>query len=165
MATRLPLNQTTPDHLLYEQDYCAWLEQTARLLREGRVTELDLVNLAEEIADMGRSEKRAVESNLEMVLMHLLKYRYQPELRSNSWRLTLFEHRKRLNKALQESPSLRPYFNQIFAESYQTARRMAAIETGLELSTFPDLSPFTPEVTLDPEYLPDQEITDDPATT
>ena len=59
---------------LYERDFYLWLEQQASRLREGRLDELDLANLLEEIEDMGRSEKRAIEGYLVVVLTHLLKY-------------------------------------------------------------------------------------------
>jgi hypothetical protein len=140
---------------LYEQDYYLWLIKTAKLLKEGKIAEVDLPNLVEEIEDMGRSEKRAIESNLEIVLMHLLKYKYQPEKRSSSWQYTLFEHRKRLRKAFKESPSLKKYCEQVFEESYQDAKKMAAIETGLDINIFPAECPFTSQDTLDEEYLPD----------
>lgn len=142
-------------HQLYEQDYFRWLNETAKLLRSGDLTAIDRENLAEEIEDMGRSEKRSLESNLEVVLMHLLKYQYQPELRSNSWRSSILEHRNRLQKAFEESPSLRSYLAQTFDKSYQYSRRKAAVETGLVIDTFPIESPFTPEQALDFDYLPE----------
>ena len=64
---------------LYDKDYYLWLEETIQLLQEGRLTDLDIFNLIEEIKDMGRSEKNALESNLIVLLMHLLKWKYQPE--------------------------------------------------------------------------------------
>jgi len=115
-----------------------------------------VVNLAEELDDMGRSEKRAVESNLEVLLRHLLKYQYQPDRRSNSWRFTILEHRDRIDKAFRDSPSLKPYFANIFADCYALARKKAAVETGLPLETFPEAAPFTPEATLNPDFLPDE---------
>ncbi|WP_035987433.1 DUF29 domain-containing protein [Leptolyngbya sp. KIOST-1] len=139
---------------LYDQDYVLWLEMTYQRLAEQRFTELDLPNLLEELGDMGRSEKRALISNLIVVLMHLLKYAYQPQKRSNSWRFTLKEHRRRLQEALKSSPSLRAYLTQNFAECYAEARDLAATETGLDLEVFPETSPFTPEETLDREFLP-----------
>lgn len=141
---------------LYEQDYYLWLEKTASLLRDGRLSELDIPNLIEEISDMGRSEKRAVESNLVVILMHLLKYKYQPKKRSNSWKSTTREHRRRLRKAFQDSPSLKPYFGEVFDECYQDARLQAADETGLPLEIFPLESSFTPEEALNPDYLPEE---------
>lgn len=151
------LSETNSDNLsfLYEKDYYLWLESTVRFLREGRLQDLDLPNLIEEVEDVVKSEKRAIESNLLVVLMHLLKYKHQVDRRSNSWRFTIKEHRRRLKKNLQESPSLKNYFNEKFDECYQDARDLAATETGLSIDTFPAQSPFTPEETLNPDYLPD----------
>lgn len=154
MTSSLP---TTANDLskLYEQDYYLWLETTVRLLREGQLSALDVPNLVEEIEDMGRSEKRAVYSNLKILLIHILKYSYQSEKRSNSWLTSIVEHRQRLKKAFKESPSLQPYFTEIFNECYQDARELAAAETGLEIDAFPVEPPFTPEATLNSDYLPD----------
>ena len=150
MTASLPMNiQST-----YERDYYHWLQKTAQLLRDGDLAALDRLHLAEEIEDMGKSEKRAVESNLEIILMHLLKYKYQPDQRSNSWRFTILEHRDRLEKSFRDSPSLQSYFANIFTDCYDRARRKAAVETGLSLNTFPVLSPFTPEETLNLDFLP-----------
>jgi hypothetical protein len=147
-------NPTVDLTSLYEQDYYLWLETTVQLLQQGKLTEVDQEHLIDEIADMVRREKRALESNLEILLMHLLKYQYQPAKRSNSWRFTIYEHRKRINKAFRDSPSLKRYFQEIFPDAYAEARKMAAIETGLEIDTFPGESPFPSKVTLDPDYLP-----------
>ncbi|MGK7878049.1 MAG: DUF29 domain-containing protein [Xenococcaceae cyanobacterium] len=159
MTTQLPIT-TKELRILYEQDYYLWLKNTAKLLRSGRLSELDVDNLVEEIEDMGRSEKRAIYSNLKILLMHLLKYRYQPEFRSNSWsswRSTIEEHRQRIQKAFEDSPSLKRYFNEIFAvgKCYQDAKRLAAKEIDLALDAFPSESPFTGEEILNPDYLPD----------
>jgi hypothetical protein len=75
---------------LYDQDFYLWIETTAKQLKEGNFAEVDLANLIEEIECMGRSEKRALKSNLVVVLMHLLKYKYQPSQRTNSWLSTIF---------------------------------------------------------------------------
>jgi hypothetical protein len=121
---------------------------------------LDTVNLAEEIEDMGRSEKRAVESNLEILLMHLLKYKFQPQMRSNSWRFTILEHRKRLRKAFKDSPSLKNYLIEVLNDCYEEARQMAATETGLPIERFPLASPFSVDETLDSGYLPNPDPQD-----
>ncbi len=139
---------------LYEQDYYLWLTTTAEILKSNNLSQLDIPNLIEEIKDMGRSEKNALESNLCIIIMHLLKYKYQPEKRTNSWRYTIREHRRRIRKAFRNSPSLKPYFHQVFAECYEDARKLAADETGLPLNTFHHEPIFTPEQILDPEYLP-----------
>lgn len=139
---------------LYDRDFMLWIETTAQLLKEQKFIELDLENLIEEIEDMGRSSKSALRSNLVVVLMHLLKWKYQSEKRTNSWKASIFEHRLRLDEDFTDSPSLKRYFEEIFAKCYQNARKLAAIETGLELEIFPIESPFTPEQVLDPEFLP-----------
>jgi hypothetical protein len=140
---------------LYEQDYYLWLEATAQLLRTQQFAALDVVNLLEEVEDMGRSEKRAVYSNLKILLMHLLKYRYQPQNRSNSWMATIVEHRQRLKKAFKESPSLQLYCAEILHECYQDARELAAAETGLAIAEFPSEPLFALEQILNSEFLPD----------
>ncbi len=140
---------------LYEQDYHLWLVHTAKLVAENRFAEIDLVSLAEEIEDMGRSEKRAIKSNLRVLLAHLLKYKYQPSKRSNSWRATIREHRLRIKEAFQDSPSLKRYFDEVFDECYQNARAIAADETGLEIATFNTQCPFSKVEVLDSDFLPE----------
>jgi predicted DNA-binding ribbon-helix-helix protein len=154
MTTNLS-NSTVDLATLYEQDYYLWLETTVQLLQQGKLTQLDLDNLIDEIAYMARKEKKALASNLKILLMHLLKYKYQPEKRSNSWRYTILEHRQRIEADLEDSPSLKPYLQDVFPQIYSKARKVAAAETGLDISTFPPKSPFTLEVTLDPDYLPE----------
>jgi len=141
-------------HDLYEQDFYLWLEQTVQLLSENRLSEIDRENLIEEISDMGNSQKHSLESNLEIILMHLLKYKYQPEKRTNSWRSTLFEHRRRLHKTFKTSPSLKRHFADEFDDCYGAARKLAAIETEIPLDRFPITSPFTASQVLDENYLP-----------
>lgn len=141
---------------LYEEDFYLWIETTAKQLKTGNLAEVDFANLIEEIESMGRSEKRALKSNLIVILMHLLKYKYQPEKRSNSWLSTIFEHRRRLIESLTESPSLRKYFSEVFSECYQDARKQASLETGSSLDTFPVESPFTTDETLNQDFLPEQ---------
>ncbi len=154
MTAQLPQSSKTSGSELYEQDFYLWIQTTIELLKQGQLTELDLENLIEEIATMGRSEKKALRSNLEVVLMHLLKYQYQSEKRSGSWRATIREHRKRIRETLVESPSLKPYLDQVFSASYADARLLAADETELLIATFPEQSPFTPEQVLDADFLP-----------
>ncbi|MFM7191882.1 MAG: DUF29 domain-containing protein [Microcystaceae cyanobacterium] len=139
---------------LYEQDFHRWLEETANLLKTRQLEQLDYENLIEEIESMGRSEKHALESNLTCILMHLLKWRYQPSKRTNSWRYTLIEHRDHLEMAFRDSPSLKRYFDETLEKCYQKARKFASEETGLEITTFPRDLPFTKEQILNPDYLP-----------
>ncbi|HEY9662386.1 MAG TPA: DUF29 domain-containing protein, partial [Allocoleopsis sp.] len=97
----------------------------------------------------------SLQSNLIVVLLHLLKWQYQPALRSSSWKVSLIEHRRRLRNALKESPSLNPYLMQIFGECYGDAVEQAAAETGLSEVTFPVSCPYTIEQLLDSDFLPE----------
>ncbi|VXD24190.1 DUF29 domain-containing protein [Planktothrix paucivesiculata] len=154
VSSKHPQLESTENLSLYEQDFYLWIENTVNQLKTGQLLEVDWGNLIEEIESMGRSEKQALESNLIIVLLHLLKYKYQPDKRSNSWLSSIYEHRRRLRKALKSSPSLKPYYTEVLEECYQDARQEAALETGLTLEVFPLVCPFTPEATLDSEFLP-----------
>ncbi|MDD1416190.1 DUF29 domain-containing protein [Dolichospermum sp. ST_con] len=141
--------KTQAKSTLYETDFNSWLEQTAIILKAGKLNQLDIENLLEEIEGMSRKEKDALESNLIRVLQHLLKWNYQPGKRSPSWSYTIIEHSRRLNKVLKNSPSLKPYFDTVFDECYNEACKAAAVETQLPLTTFPESSPFTKSDVLD----------------
>ncbi|MGA9381516.1 MAG: DUF29 domain-containing protein [Phormidium sp.] len=133
---------------LYEQDFYLWIETTAQQLKEGKFDQVDLTNLIEEIESMGRSEKRELKSRLIVLLMHLLKWQYQPEKRSESWRSIISEQRICIEGLLEDSPSLKPLISEVFDDCYQKARLKAADETGIKLNFFPKESPFTLEETL-----------------
>jgi Domain of unknown function DUF29 len=140
---------------LYERDFYLWLEQQAALLRDGRLDELDIANLLEEIEAMGRKDKKAIKSNLVVVLLHLLKHQFQPNRDSQSWLDSILEHRQRLRDDLEESPTLRGHLAAVFPHAYDDARARAIILTGLPQRAFPQTSPYTLEQVLDPKYLPD----------
>jgi hypothetical protein len=140
---------------LYDQDFYLWIQTTAKQLKKGKFAEVDLANLIEEIESMGKSEKRAIKSNLIVVLMHLLKYKYQPEKRYNSWKGSIREHRRRLREAFVDSPSLKLYFEELLPMCYQDARKQASDETGLSLDAFPVEFAFTADECLNEDFLPD----------
>lgn len=128
---------------LYEQDFYLWTQNTAKKLKENKFNEIDIANLIEEIESMGRSEKRELKNRLILLLMHLLKWHYQPEKRSESWRTTITEQRICIEGLLEDSPSLKPLLSEVFEDCYQKARLKAADETGIKLNFFPKESPFT----------------------
>ncbi len=128
---------------LYETDVVAWAEAQAEALRAGRFDELDLENLAEEIADVAKREAQAVESHLETLILHLLKWRYDPDHRSRSWEGTIRVARHKIAKLLRDSPSLRPRMPALLEDAYPDARVRAGVETGLPEATFPTACPFT----------------------
>jgi hypothetical protein len=155
MTTELNLSLLNLIRNLYDQDFNLWLETTVNQLKNRQLDQLDYENLIEEIEAMGKSQKHALESNLIIILMHLLKYQYQPEKRSNSWRYTIREHRRRLLRSLEDSPSLKPYLAERFNNCYDYAMKEAADETGLSRDIFPNENPFSLEETLDFDFLPD----------
>lgn len=136
------------------QDFYAWSRQQALLLRQGRFGELDLGYLAEEVEDMGGSVRRELGSRLEVLLMHLLKWRFQPSHQGKSWMLTIAEQRRRIEKLLRKNPSLKPELEESVLDAYEDARHTAAIETGLDVSTFPEVCPWTCGQVLDSEFWP-----------
>ncbi len=146
---------TSASSHLYDQDYQQWLEAIITQLENRAFDQIDLTHLIEELEDMGKAEKNALASNTTILLMHLLKYMYQPSKRTASWRRTIVEHRRRILRAFKNSPSLKPYFESIFAECYAEARVDAATETQLPLDTFPQECPLAIEDILNPEFLPE----------
>ena len=139
---------------LYKQDFHKWTRQQAQLLREKRFADLDLDNLIEEVESVGRSEEREIRSRLKVLLADLLKWKYQPGVRSSGWRGTIDEQREKLEQVLQASPSLRLYPADSFAAAYLSARLLAAKETGIDFTLFPEQPPFTVEQTLDVAFYP-----------
>ncbi|WYL93762.1 MAG: DUF29 domain-containing protein [Gloeotrichia echinulata IR180] len=136
------------DKNLYDQDFYLWTQTVVQQLKENKFNEIDLPNLIEEIESMGRSEKRELKSRVIVLLMHLLKWQYQPEKRSESWRSTISEQRICIETLLEDSPSLQTLLAELFADCYQKARIKASDETGIKLNFFPQESPFTLEETL-----------------
>ena len=139
---------------LYDTDLYAWARTNAELLRQGRYQELDVAHLIEEIEDMGKSEFRAMESHLQNLLMHLLKWQFQPQLQSGSWRASIDNARVALQKLLRDNPSFKPRLENTMAEEYRYARRNAGYETGLALLAFPIACPYTVEQVLTEDWLP-----------
>jgi len=145
--------------LLYEQDFYAWVEQTAELLKSRNWEILDLENLIEEVVDLGKSQQRALQSALRLILSHLLKWKYQPEKRSNSWQITITRERLNLDELFIESPSLRRFLNdgKWINTTYQRARKEAMVETSLSEDNFPIVCPFVVDDILNLDFYPHSE--------
>jgi hypothetical protein len=122
---------------LYEVDETAWLEATADLIRQGRFGEIERESLAEYLTDMAKRDRREVFGRLVVLLSHLLKWEYQPDRRSGSWRGTILEQQRELRQLL-ESGTLRNHAIAVFADAYEDARKQAAAETELARSAFPE---------------------------
>lgn len=139
---------------LYERDFHAWIQENARLLKEQQWSEVDWVNVIEEIEALGRAERKALRSNLIRVVQHLLKWHYQPQKRSRSWIKTIVEHRQRIASDLKDSPSLKPYLEEVYSECYQNACELASTETGIAQKFFPPEPPFSLAEVLNPNFAP-----------
>jgi hypothetical protein len=140
---------------LYDRDFFEWTQCNAALLRAGQLDQADIQHIAEELEDMGKSERRRLESRLEVLLQHLLKWQIQPNRRSTSWQTTILLQRRELVKLLNESPSLRRVLSENLPEAYEGGRLRAVRETGLRRSTFPEECPFTLAQILDSEFFPE----------
>lgn len=139
----------------YEFDFYGWTQEQAQALREGRVNALDIKNLIEEVESMGESERRRLVSRLVVLMVHFLKWKYQPDRRCKSWELTLKEQRRRIPKHLKANPSLKLLLPDVMDDAYEDALFMAEAETGLDQCFFPVDLPWTFEQMLDPEFWPE----------
>lgn len=140
---------------LYEADFYAWANQQASLLRAGKLSSADIANIAEEIESMGKSEKRELVSRLTILLLHLLKWQFQPGLRGNSWRYTIRVQRRDLARHLGDNPSLLAQLPGVLADAYASAILLAAGETGLPEATFPTVCPWSYPQVADAEFWPE----------
>lgn len=136
----------------YDTDYFNWCNKQAELIKNKEFEKLDFENLVEEIESLGRSEKRAVTSYLKNLLLHLLKYRFQPMMRSRSWISSIVFSRKDFKEILNENPSLKSKLNEMIESAYSSARLKAEHETGLDSSTFPKVCCFSIDEIFDDEF-------------
>lgn len=139
----------------YSTDFNLWINQTAQLLREHRWHEIDVPNLIQEVEDLGKSEWRGIASQLTRLLLHLLKWQYQPQPRSDSWLDSITDARTQIELAIEDSPSLKSYPAAQLEASYQRARRQAAKQTNLEILKFPDRCPYALALVLAEDWLPE----------
>ncbi|MEH2030770.1 MAG: DUF29 domain-containing protein [Nostoc sp.] len=139
---------------LYETDFYDWTQKQVSLLKTQQWEQLDTVNLIEEIETLGRKERQELRNRLGVLLGHLLKWQFQPEKRSNSWLGTIREQRVQIKLLLQDSPSLKPYLDEVFFSVYELGLALAIRETELGENVFPEICPYTLDQTLNPKFLP-----------
>jgi Domain of unknown function DUF29 len=144
---------------LYKQDFYRWTREQAALLEARQFDALDMANLVEEITSLGLSQKHALGSHLKNLVMHLLKWHYQPHMREmgHSWQSSIINARDEIASILEDLPSLQHEVMARLTKRYPAARRLAHVETGLSLSTFPTTCPWTPEQVLDPDFWPGED--------
>jgi hypothetical protein len=151
---------------LYDEDFAAWSDHQAALLRrmgagERVNNQVDWENVAEEIETLGRSDRREIRNRLTVICEHLLKWAYQPEQQSGSWRSSVIEARQQIASLIEESPSLKGYPATMLTGrhgAYVHGRAKAAASTGLV--GLPETCPWSIAQLLDDEFwpLPEQRI-------
>lgn len=140
----------------YKSDYYLWTAEQATMLKQGRLSELDIENLAEEIESMGKSEQRELQSRMKILICHLLKWKYQPTHRGNSWHRTIVGQRSDIPDVLETSPSLQNHLDdEVWLHKvWQSAVKLAAAETGLPLQTFPVRPLWSASLMLSDDFFP-----------
>jgi hypothetical protein len=132
---------------LYETDFHAWAFEQARKLRAGEA--IDVENVAEELEDLGRTERRHLRNHLAVLLQHMLKWEFQTDNQSASWAATIKVQRRRVNKLLAEMPSLKASLAETIGDAYESAVIFASAETMIIEEDFPAECPYTVEEILE----------------
>ena len=143
MATKTRDKPTAAPRTRYEDDLYTWVQEQVALLRAGRLDEVDALNVAEELGDVGKSELKGLRSSVAVLTQHLLKWDFQPKRRSLSWMATVNEQRRQIRLALEESPGLKSKLATIVSDGYASGRDKAVAETALPYDTFPVACPYS----------------------
>ena len=141
--------RTSKHNNLYDKDFVAWAFLQAELLRKHNTGSIDFEHLAEEIEDLGKKHKRELKNRIIVLMKHLLKMEFQPELKSKSWTLTIREQRKEISKLIEENPSLKPTISESWKDCYEEAKEEAEIEIGMYEKKFPIDCPWSKEEVLE----------------
>ena len=113
------------------------MNEQVELLRAGLIDEIDAENIAEELSDVGAEQYDKLESALEVLLMHMLKWDHQPERRSRNWSLTILEQRQRIAKRLRKNPGLKSRLSEAVEDGFALGRTRAAREMRVKLQSLP----------------------------
>ncbi|GGD84172.1 hypothetical protein GCM10010985_43350 [Caballeronia grimmiae] len=150
-------NGSEPMGTPYDKDVVAWAREQAALLRAGKLSAIDIEHIAEEIEDVGKSEQREFASRMSVLLAHLLKWKFQPDRRGNSWRNTIRTQRAAVERRLARTPSLRPMLDDQdwIADMWGDASITAANEMRIGMADLPDHCPWSMKQVLETEFLPD----------
>lgn len=139
---------------LYDTDYELWLKEQIQALQQGNLEVLDTPHLVEELESLNKSNKREMYSYLRVLLAHLLKWQYQPSLRSSSWEASMYNSRLGIEQVIADQPSLKNYWAEILPKAYKDAKKLAAKETKLDINLFPDKCPYFVEQLEDENWFP-----------
>jgi len=137
---------------LYDTDFYAWTLEQSKLLQGANWQDLDIENLVEEIESLGKQEKRELENRLGVLIGHLLKWIYQPNMRSRSWQVTIRVQRQQIQRHIQQNPSLKSYLSDAIAVGYDLGLEIFFKETQLLDADLPEVCPFTNAQIFDPAF-------------
>lgn len=140
---------------LYESDFYSWINKQVGLLKTKDFENADMENIIEELEDMGNRHSDAIESYFVVILTHLLKWQYQKENRSSSWKGSIVNSRIRINRILKKNPRLKSKLDLLYSDVYYDAVSIASVETGLDKTIFPDENPWSKEETLNNDFWPE----------
>ncbi|MDG6095731.1 DUF29 domain-containing protein [Acetobacter sp. AN02] len=140
---------------LYDRDFYAWANEQAGLLRAGKLAQADIDHIAEEIESMGKTEKRELISRLTVLLLHMLKWEFQPARRGASWEVSIGTQRRAIARHMADNPSLKAKLPEAIEDAYVDARSEAYAETGLAKASFPSTCPWTFEQMMDENFWPE----------
>ncbi len=138
----------------YESDFYAWTQQQASLIRDRQWSQIDWLNLIEEIESLGKQQRQELRDRLSVLIGHLLKWEYQPQRRSRSWIATIRIQRLDVFELLEDNPSLKPYLEEALQKAYLRGVELAIQETELPSVIFPSASPYQLTEILDNNFYP-----------
>ena len=139
----------------YDQDFYGWTVEQVALLQNKQFDQIDLEHIIEEIESMGKAERNQLRNRLTVLLMHLLKWQYEPSHRCTSWVQTIREQRRAIPRLIKENPSLKSSLADLLLDAYSNAVEDAADETNLPISLFPTDCPWLYAEFMDKEFFPD----------
>lgn len=139
---------------LYEKDFYSWIRGQIDILKAGKYEMADIENIIEELEDMGNKNADSIESFFVVIVTHLLKWQYQSDHRSNSWKGSITNGRTRIRRILKKNPGLKSILDELYSDVYSDALAMAVAETGIEISKFPSTNPWSKEEVMSLEYWP-----------
>jgi hypothetical protein len=137
---------------LYEADFYAWTLEQSKLLKEGDFKRLDIINLVEEVESLGKQQRQELENRLAILIGHLLKWDYQPDHRSKSWKATIREQRRAVQKLIQQNPSLKTYLEEAIIDAYESGLDLVVRETPLDYPNLPAEPIYTIEQLFNPDF-------------
>jgi hypothetical protein len=145
-----------PQSQLYDQDFYAWSNEQAALLRAGKLGLADIEHIAQEIESMGKTEKRELVSRIRVLMLHLLKWRFQPLKRTASWEVSIKVQRMDLADHLKDNPSLTPLIPEVTEKAFKSALLDAMLETGLPETALPRTCPWSFEQMMAEDFWPEE---------